>query len=422
VWTACVAVVLLTGLAFAAPAATAPPPCETVRVSPGFARDRTLVCVLRQNSVDPEALAVSTDGGRSWQRPPAVGLVRPDGPAGIKVGTTFSPDFAKDRLLFATTFSGTFVSTDLGRTFTALDALVTDTQRGNPIAYTAGPPAALAPVTGPARRLYLAYAAGQTSARVDVALAAHEPVAGTSAGSTLRFIVPAVVTPDRPPLAFGNDVDPVSGKGAVVAFRCTEELACPEQLFTFPRGHVLGSSGTADVELLNDGQTILVTLNDAGTRDTQVWRSTDWGTTFTPWTSVNDVLAPVNRSSAMPPRAAIAFDPAHPRRAYLRVQGNRGAKGAWAANAPPAEQLFRSEDGGRSWRRIGFRLDSFQNGPDGRLPFNTPARGDRGAEITVAQDGRLLAVGAYDDGGSVFVTGVFCSLDGGAHWSNGCPR
>lgn len=415
------AAILAVGPMSAGPSARAasPPTCETLIVSPAYRTDRTIACVQRRTSNEPRGLATSTDGGRSWQIPAMSGLVRAEG--AVSLAIAFSPAFGSDHALFASTGNGTFVTTDLGRTFVAVDPLATASDQGNPAPYSAAAPASLAPVLGSVRRVYLAYAAQRASARVDVALKAHEPVAGASIGDTMQFIVPEVVGPDRPPLAFSNDLDPVTGNGSVLAFRCDENLVCAEQLFTFPKGRRLGASQTYQVELMNDRRTILVTMHDPVSNDAEIWRSTDWGKTFAPWASVNAVLQRANKSGLTPPMVALAFDPSHPTRAYLRVQASRGAQGKWANDAPPATELYRSNDAGRTWIRIGFRLGLFQKGRDGRLPFNAQGRGRDGADLAVAPDGRLLAIGWYESD-AMTLQGVFCSLDGGLHWTNGCPR
>ena len=394
-------------------AAAAPVPCETVFVSPTFARDRTAACLYRKDSNSPMLLATSTDGGRSWHKAAMTGLARPEGVHGIDLTVRFSPAYATDRTVLAVTGSGLFASTDRGATFSLVDGLVGGGGFGNPLVYLAPAPAATAPVTGTGKHLYVLFAAGYRSALVDATARWHQPITAVPGGSTVRF---ALGGPS--PVAFGYSDDPLTQHQVLAAYRCTADFSCAEKLFSFPPGVRFAMTGDEQVQTLRDGS-LLVTLTDAA-RDVHVWRSTNGGATFAVWQPVDAVLTPVNRTTEGAPRVSLVPDPASSKRLFLRATGGP-AYGRWAKDAPPAEQLFRSDDGGRTWRRLGYQRAVFQPGRRGTLPWNEATADPAG--IVPAGDGRTVLVAAtYVSPGEASAgrTGVFCSRDSGLHWSRTC--
>jgi hypothetical protein len=396
----------------------APPPCETVHVSPDFAHDHTVVCVSRAGSTAPRILGVSRDGGRSWHAPAMAGLVRPDGSSGIPLAASLSPAYSTDHDLFVTTGSGTFVSTDLGENFAALDPLATGGGTdGNPVPYVTTAPALLPGLpTGP--RVFLAYASTRVSATVDVAARTHQPVPGVPGYGVLRFTVPPVWDGDAASgLAFVYEAEVAQTTAErLVAYRCDARLTCSQRLFSFPADVSLDPS-VDRVTLLPDRRTIVAVLSSQSTRSLHVWRSTDGGVTFTPWQSIEALLGPVSTRSGMEARVGLGAAPGDSHRLYLRIHGGRGRNG-WGG--PPAEQVFRSDDGGTTWRRVAYGLGPGQPGRRGTLPWSLMAGGGDGAQLSIAPDGRLFTVGGQGGGRLLFTT--YCSLDGGLHWTAGCPR
>ncbi len=84
-------------------------------ISPAFADDQTVFAATWSWQVRPPFwLMASTDGGRTWA-PRENGLL--DSPVG---GVVFSPDFARDRVLFAHTPDRVFRSTDAGLNWEAV--------------------------------------------------------------------------------------------------------------------------------------------------------------------------------------------------------------------------------------------------------------------------------------------------------------
>ena len=388
--------------------AAASVPCEAVAASPTFARDRTAACLYRKDSNSPMLLAMSTDGGRSWRKAAMTGLARPEGVQGIDLTVLFSPAYVTDRTLLAVTGSGLFASTDRGETFSLVDGLVGGGGFGNPLVYVATAPAATAPVTGTGKHLYALFAAGYRSALVDVTVRWHQPIAAAPGGSTVRF---ALGGPS--PVAFGYTDDPLTQDRVLAAYRCTADYSCADKLFSFPNGVQL-----ARVQTLRDASLLVTLIDDA--RDVHVWRSTNGGATFAVWKPVDAVLAPVNRTSEGGVGASLMPDPVNAKRLFLRVTGGP-AHGTWAKDAPPAEQVFRSDDAGRTWRRLGYQRAVFQPGRRGTLPWNETTGDPTG--IVPAGDGRtVLVAAAYVSPGEASEnrTGVYCSRDSGLHWGRTC--
>lgn len=385
--------------------AAAPPACETVLVSPAFQRDRIVACVYWVSTDMPQALAVSRDAGRSWRTPAMTGLVSPLGVAGTGLSVAFSPLFDADGTLFATTSSGTFSSTDLGESFTPLDPLARGGGAANPTAFLMAP-AMLPVVGGDARpRVHLAYASEIAPAVIDVAAKGHQPVTGVPGLGALQFVV-VPAAKGKPASVFAVVHETTGADQTVVVFRCDATFTCAERQFAFPSELRLGERR---FQVLADGSVVAV-LRSSDTLE--VWRSTDGGRTFAEWRPVRKLLAPLNAWEGQPPTASFATSTAFPRRVYLRVEAHRPPTD-WPKGAPPASQIFRSDDGGATWRRIAYARAFSQRGPHGNAPWFGP--GSSAIHVQVAPDGRLFAPGRTHDA----IT-TFCSVDGGRRWTAGC--
>lgn len=393
----------------AAPASpSAPPLCESVVVSPAYRTDRTLVCVHRGPD-HARILAVSRDRGRTWHVPAMSGLVRPPGLSGVKISVALSPRFGADRALYATTGSGTFVSTDFAETFGPVDALTKPSDRANPVAFV-GRPAPLPTGAVSEPTVLLAHAGGRMSGIIDPRERTRRIAIGVPGVGAMLFVVPPVADAPAGSLTIVNEEAAVGdGPSHAQVYRCDAALTCAERLFTFPDGHLF--SVTAQLLRHPDGSFVAVLSGDDEPHgSTRVWRSTDGGATFTPWRAVERLLAP-SEAGVAPPYVAFASDAAAPRRVYLRVETAVGMHGWWKS-APPASQIFRSDDAGATWRRVGY---SFALGQPGKRP-TFPWRAG-GWMLQVTPDGRLLA-----DGGNDAVDTTWCSVDGGRRWYAGCPR
>jgi hypothetical protein len=400
----------------AAPSMSSPPACELVIVSPAYSHDHVLLCTYRTASNSEFEIGVSGDAGHSWRTPAMVGLVQPSDGTGT-LTLTISPSFASDHMLFATTESGTYASSDLAESFTALDPLIKSGVTGNPMAFVAPTRSVL---SGPAPTVQLAFASTRTSGVYDVDARLHEPVTGVPGRGALRFLVSPVAGSASVSLAFVDETDPLTADDTLAVYRCDTSLTCAERLFAFP-SDLSFAQGTGRLQLTPDGRTIVVTLAGPMTRSGQaveVWRSTDGGRTFGRWSSLEKLLSPVIAASGQTVRIGLAVSPTNPKRAYLRVQGARPPRAGWSSSAPPALQLFRTDDGGATWRRVAYGLGVAQRGAKGTLPWVNPARGQDSAQLLMTSDGRLFAVGGDEHATST----TYCSLDGGVHWTAGCRR
>lgn len=359
--------------------------------SPDFVRDGTGFCVTlgyQVASYTPDGTAIAyrtTDHGRSWERRASRGLDPLLG-TGIKQ-VLVSPKFASDRTVYVHVAGrGLLRSTDGGDTWLPAD----------PIGDSSTDHANYAVLPGGAMPLAFA---DQVPALVSPPL--HLPVAGTP-GTELQFLGDA----SGAHFAASLDAEDVN-TARTRLYACDATLACPTALFTFPAGHVW-QNGWLDPAHATNRRMYAVT--DAAGR-LHAWRSVDGGRTFTPWTGLEKVLGTIGNayrptlSIAVRPRSATMFA-----RLSFRILGG--------AAAPPGEQLLRTDDGGRTWRRVAYQLAFGQRGRRGTLPWDHPghAFGLPGA-LTLLPDGRLMTVaerfGQYE--------GVFCSADGGRSWARVCP-
>jgi hypothetical protein len=254
----------------------------------------------------------------------------------------------------------------------------------------------------------LAYASPQLPALIDPASGTRYPVAGVPGRGALRFAMPH--TPDAPAgaLAVVNEQDAgATPSEHAHVFRCDARLTCAEPLFAFPAGIRFGTDSRVAVH--PDGSVVAVLASNDGAE--RVWRSTNGGATFTEWQSAMRLIARLEAVGTAP-RVSFATSAAAPRRLYLRIEQSP-ARSGWPATAPPASQVFRSDDGGTSWRRVAYAPGIGQRGPRGNLPWLIGGVGG----IHLTPDGRLLA-----DGSTETLTTTWCSLDGGKRWYAGCPR
>ncbi|MDQ1748204.1 MAG: repeat-like domain [Frankiaceae bacterium] len=385
-------------------ATTTPPACDAILVSPAYAHDHALVCV-HPDGQGTRVLAVSTTAGTTWRDAKMAGLVRPSGPLGAALTATLSPAFASDNALYATTGSGTYVSTDFGATFSPVDELAKGGATDNPVAFV-GRLSTDALVGGGAARVLLAYADSPLAALIDPANGSRRPALGVPGLGALRFVAPPSASGPDGLLAVVNVSDSATSDHAAV-YRCDADLTCAQPLFAFPAGTRFGTDSR--VVVMPD-HSLLATLAD-GASSPQPWRSTDGGKTFVPMRSVAKVIAALPAGGA-PPTIAFAATATRPHRVYLRVEASMPRTG-WTPGSPPASQLFRSDDSGATWRLVAYARSAFQPGAPGSLPWRLgPALG---RQVQITPDGRLLA-----DGASETAVTTWCSMDGGRRWTMGC--
>lgn len=404
-------------VAWAAPPAPPPPPvqpCAHFAASPGFARDGTAFCAGHQKDASGATTGFvvhrTTDRGRSWTRLAAAGLLMNDPHARVR-HLSVSPAYATDSTVFVQVQNtGLFQSTDAGTTFT----LVSPLAWGSLTAYAATAPGGLLGTAGVHPLFVMASPAGQDgepnrSAIVDPLARAHTPVVGTP-GRDTEFAVSD--TYERDGAAFAVADHGVGLDARVGIYRCNAAFACSEPLHSFPKrwtfDRIWLSAGFATTRTVYVSMTTL-----EGKRS--LWWSRDAGKTWQPWTSAERLLAPVVSAKSYP-GYALAPGPAGSRQLHLRVSYSPGE----VRSGPPAEQLFRSKDGGATWQPVAYGRTPAQGGTRGTIPTNSPlsdfGSGDVApGALTVTSTGHLFALG-----NTWVYAGFYCSWDAGRTWARYC--
>jgi hypothetical protein len=195
----------------------------------------------------------------------------------------------------------------------------------------------------------------------------------------------------------------VAIKDAVYA--CTPSLACPTARGSFPPGEWVEEIRLSP-DFVRTGVIHARTTSQTGPR---LWISRDGGGSFQRFASAQRIVDSVGRDQPAS-GVRVESDPRNIRRLYLRVWGKD-------TKESPAEQIFRSDDDGRTWTRLGYwRPESSAYGRGVRGwpgPSGFPHRGREA--MAVLPDGSLLAV-SLASGGPV----LYCSSDGARSWRATC--
>jgi len=376
--------------------------CDHLVVSPTVARDRTVFCV---RTTVPLAVATSTDLGRTWRVAEPRGFLDRD--ERLFNGLIPSPTYESDRLLYLQTKDALYASVDGGATLTLADPAggaftvlpsITALRRVTPV--SAAPGGVLLAQAFQVAPPDLLLPPGRTKAvgapgLVETVLAAP-PGDGPYAGAVL---------------AFGRDV-PTLVTGGVpvriqdVVYGCTPELACPTMRARFPLGEHADELSLSP-DFARTGVIHAQTWKGMGHRT--LWISRNGGETFERLPSAQRIL---DAAGSTTPMARVVSDPRKPRRLYLRVWGRD-------SRSTPAEQMFRSEDDGASWRRIGFQRGAgsrYGRGVAGWPYGSGYAYGDA-ESMVILPDGRLLAIGMENG-----VNRLYCSTDDARTWQATCGR
>jgi hypothetical protein len=316
-----VAAALLLGSQLAAYAAD-PPRCSAI----GFARGPTMFCAYTSRS-GRTVLRRSDDHGAHWG---AERVVAP-APAADVTGIVVSPLYHDDTTVFVATTDGVFRSSDGGNTFDV--AVESGVNARFVTAYVDAGPAGALPHAA------LAWAnPALLGAEVYDSLTGSRSVPGAPTYNRW-FLVPPDFAATRRAVVVASDlgIDAAgrpAAQGGLYAYSCID-MACPA------RGAFLGEGVSNNFGTLPGRSYVHVSdLVHPGV----VHRTDDGGATWKPWAS----LTPVLRQIVDPaPHLTITASPDAPSRLFLYVAGGdtvmRDAR-------TPAFQLFRSDDGGETWR------------------------------------------------------------------------
>lgn len=396
------------------PAPPAPPPvwpCDEFAASPDFATDRTAFCagaVVDRSTRATTGVAVwrTTDGGRTWAQQPAAGLLFTNTNAKVE-HLEVSPRYKSDRTIFVQVGgTGLFSSVDGGATFT----LVSPLAWGELTSYAATAPGGVLPTEGVHTLYVMARPADEdgkpnSSALIDPLTRAHTPVVGTP-GRDKTFAVSDTFARDGSAFAVA---DHGVGLDAYVGiYRCTATFSCSDRLHSFPKRWTFDRIWLAPD--FARSRTLYVSMTTvSGARS--LWWSRNAGTTWARFSSAERVLAATVKAKVAP---AIAFAWSG-RHVYFRVAAVGSPR-----TGPPAEQLYRSADGGATWRLFAYGRSATQAGSRGTMPADAApldtadGRSPRGL-LTGTVDGRLFLLGS-----TWVYKGFYCSADGGRTWARLC--
>lgn len=383
-------------------AAPARPYCAVVAASPAFARDHVVFCVAPDPDGSPAAwVHRSANGGRTWTR--GAMFATPNGDVG---SITLAPNYPVDRSLYVGSSGGVWASHDDGRTLTKI------AQRGNQGRAITPIPSGL---PAPAASYQVAIVGGNA-----LGASVYDPVTGVTRDAlgapagNWHFIAPPAFAPTDQAvvLTFGPVVS--DELGSLSAYGCTIGLQCTEQLARI---------GTPDFfpnvahSLADRTHYVSGSLLHGGVR---VFRSRDYGHSWQRWTSVENVVKKAYDSLDVFLQMDITASHDQPRRLWLNLGISSKSE---ASTIHPAFQLWRSDDGGTTWRRTAASWGVKQRA-HGRntLPWNAVSdrRVGTDATITAAPGNVLLTVGAHRGPRGVDYEGLYCSRDLGRTWRPYC--
>jgi hypothetical protein len=443
--TACLAVV---APLVPANAAAASPPCTRVVVSTAFKTDHTAYCFAgiagnvdqqRASFVETRGTQVwrTTNGGRTWE-PRSTFTSGPEQKGGFeRVYDAWAIAGGDTRALYVAARSGLYASFDGAKTYHLVDPNATPSSFhlgaydfvDSPLTPSVG---AFQPAPGAPKLTGTLFAYGGDdlpSAMIDTGNDLHVGVAGAGPG-TVRFLLPADFGTKGAALALAGDPHPKesTGSSSIVSveslYACPAALACPQKLATFPlnrnvEGLWLAPDYVTSHRVLATHRPAWWTTN-RNEADLTVVESTDGGATFHTWASIETLLKPIRASKPSRIELELANGSAG-NTIYARIGTYANGTGFPTF---PQDQLYRSADAGRSWRRVAYLSYDRTNGRAfrGNLPFLPNSVAYYNAfPFAVGGDGTLFATGWRRSGDDPAPT-VWCSRDHGAHWAARCPR
>jgi len=359
-------------------------------------------------------MAVSKDGAHSWRQVPMTGFSYTPHAFDAVSRVIPSPEFARDHAAYAFGFNGGLqVTTDDGQTFQPVLPMGGDESEGqggalaavNAYEQSTSTPLGAVPDDHTYFTLPGDPSSGSPSMRLDATMRVPEPITGAP-GPTVLFVVPPVMTASSTPLALAYQPSTAGHLGPLTVYSCTTDLTCAQPLYTFPT-----DQAAPEIWVGPAPKTVTVLFGTSR----QFWRSTDGGHSFSPWRSANALYPGAH--AGIP---ALAINPARPKELFLLE--SRGPISS-APSVMSFVRLYRSDDGGSTWHQVAFD-EVLKSGPKGNLPVFTTNRGGLYG-FALLPDGRLLLSGGSmltHNGSQTLAESIYCSLDGGTHWSPRCPK
>lgn len=345
-------------------------------------------------SVSGVALYVTKNGGESWQRRGAEGIVVDNADVGIGQ-LILSPNYQEDRSLYLQTSKGLHLSTDEGRTFSLIDGLTPTESGWDRLA----PYLENDPLDG--QETAFAWANSVAPARIRPPL--HSPVLGTPFDEAM-FLIPDDIDVR---LDETFSIATTSGAGGFTThlFSCRFPFNCSQPLFSFP-ADMHFEDAWIDPRPGRSGSVIVALRPPLAEREPlEIWRSDDAGRNFTRWRAVNRLL----RSDAELHSSDVDFAMnKHRDEAYLQISLRFDDVDP---PSPPAHRIFRSTGNHDRWKLVAFGRSSGQEGKRGQLWSSYPSRGP---DLHLRRSGAIVALG------QAAFTSPFCSTDQGRTWNNFC--
>lgn len=399
-----------------ASAATSAPDCKSLTFSPTFAADRTIMCF----TVGP-TYYMTRNGGQAWEGPRRIAATNPP------LTVAFSPWFNRDHTVWVASTAAIWVSHDGAKTFATFDTL-----NGSPEGWGLRAFVAPADATGPARVALLAWDYGVVGTgpngteyiEVDGQLQKIQML-GAPDSTVLDYLVPPTASPTTLPravvLPFASDSDstpvttPIST--SLQLRDCTPAYECISVHFSTP----IGTFAPATFGDLEPPGSYLLAATDTG-GSYHAYRTNDYGDTWTPWTSLEQLVpkpAAACGDVCEVSTLYVSAAPDAPRTMFALIENGRIDENSdpptLRAERTPDIQLFRSDDAGAHWRRIGAAyLPGQIASPRANLPFDYSPR-----EFKAEAGHRLYVVANYVDRLHPTHTayfGTWCSTNDGLTW------
>jgi hypothetical protein len=417
------------------------PACDYLLISPQFTSEHTVLCVAGTWESRGTVLYRSRDGGHSWDAGHVFSVDGAFSKNSVVATGAISPWFSKDHTLWLETANALYVSHNSGDTFSVLNTYSTPIQ-----GFQLTPFVTPADASGPARVALLAWNLSSVGPPVGTEYVTVNgqpeqlPMGGDVAVDTLGYIIPPGASPSNPPLAVeGHDLPVmVNGPGLNTVndnlFGVTHVKECPV-LFTctIDRFSTPAGRGAFTFETVSSTGRSLMETTDA---DYHIWiyQTADYGRTWSRMPSLERLLPvvppPTNCDICLGPSTVrVTAAPDAPNRLFALVNNGRifgfVTPETIRDERTPMWQLFRSDDAGAHWHRIGLSyLPGQRVTSRPTLPWND-------AYSIQAEPGhRLYVTGTWsaDFPPAPFTSnhppryaGMYCSTDDGRTWHTTCP-